>query len=143
MAFRLRQQHFQVSKGGHIFWVAHPDKCFDVAHGSEDNGNHIILWDCTKENTNQHFVVPSGAVAVGPIRWAAHPSKCLGVSQTSRIMLEDCREDMVNQGFIFPALADAEVESSLSEAADDLLKAYELVVDNGTLVQEDPRIRFV
>jgi len=59
-----------------LAFVTHPDKCLDVYHHIDRNGNNIQVWDC-HDGDSQDFLIPE--FGYGPIRWARDPTKCLDV----------------------------------------------------------------
>mmetsp|Transcript_39415 Transcript_39415/g.91401 ORF Transcript_39415/g.91401 Transcript_39415/m.91401 type:complete len:396 (-) Transcript_39415:14-1201(-) len=71
-----------------IRWLAHPNKCFDVA--GDHKGAALQIWDCGKKDTkSQEFFVPP-AGATGRIQWAKDPKLCLDAPTKTAIMFWLC-----------------------------------------------------
>uniref|UniRef100_A0A7S4UBY4 Ricin B lectin domain-containing protein n=1 Tax=Alexandrium monilatum TaxID=311494 RepID=A0A7S4UBY4_9DINO len=134
-----------------IRWLAHPDKCLDVA--GQHSGAALQIWNCDPSYPfQQGFIVPPDGTT-GRIKWAQNTSMCLDSPGGHGLQFWDC-DDAPAENLLWTVSPDGKGRIHWAAHPDQCVDVPDEKTDNGWKLQvwncqetsrdgKDSNLRFV
>lgn len=115
-----------------VRWLAHPDKCLDVAGTKE--GAALQIWDCDPSYPYQQgFLVPPDGTT-GRIKWAENPELCLDSPGGHALQFWRC-DDAPAENLLWTVSPDGTGRIHWAAHPDQCVDIPDAITDNGWKLQ--------